>query len=508
MRTISTLFILLTAFISLSPIGFEEALTARVEEVLERSNSHCTYEYVGDGWFEFTTPEGKTFRRQVGGFVLHKADQPDKIITIDVRTIDTTGYGTKFRKIATLPIGTGYQPAVGYDEEPGRKWIVGHRLVDGTFPNSQIYETTDGGESFYLAYDYPETFLVVPSAYGHFYDGNTPQLATDSSGSILVFDTPSNSHLPIRRTVSALRGSSNLFQPRVEDLDGDGYTELILKHTTNLVVKYDLSSNSFIDVFSDNFSNEFEWGSWAVGFFDLDARKEFATVLRNQEVVFVEYDGVSSYEESYREKVPLSSGGFNVEGDDLDLDGKQEAFIGSSGFGGPLYISVFEGFGNDLYHDSLRLVIDGVGALRRTLNTADIDGDGLDELIITYGGMLLILKASSYNHYEPFWLGYFSGEVGVRFVDLEGDGAKEILVGQITNRTGFTEILRYHSPPVSVPPSPAPGTFEVHSVYPQPAASSTTISFIPECAGRCSISLYDINGRVVYTKSFHAASAA
>ena len=505
MRTISTLFILLTAFISLSPIGFEEALTARVEEVLERGNSLCTYEYVGDGWFEFTTPEGRTFREYVPQDAAYKVSAPPKTITFHIPSIDTTGFSQIFKKVGEVPLGTDSRAPFGYAFNNGKRCLFSGQFISGYYTGTHVYEADSGRYSFTKIHTDSGRGHIVASV-GPVYNDNLPHLVGEAGGGIVViYQKPQTSYLPVEYLTEREFYNPEIQFVRTFDFDDDGLLEIISDSDSVIVSKY-ISSNNSLRTIHEPLSIKHLVGSYAVGDFDGDRIGEFGTVRMGGEAVFVEYTD-SGFQVRQRESTLGPNGGFNIEGNDIDQDGKMEVFLGSAFFGGLLNISVFEAEANDQYIDKVWLQITGIGALTRRICTGDFNGDGTDELCIAYGGIVIVLDATSDDTYELLWYNTFPGETSVSSFDCNGDGQDELLVGRFIGDNSVSEIFTLNKDVVSVP-SPAPGTFEVHSVYPQPAASSTTVSFIPERTGRCSISLYDINGRVVYTKSFHAASAA
>ena len=101
------------ALISLSPLDYDQSLVLRVEQMMKQSPATRSYKYLGKGWFEFTDADGLTWRRNFGDARTQGGLKPKKIISIDIRQLDTTGYSGMFEEIASLPIGNASKPPVG-----------------------------------------------------------------------------------------------------------------------------------------------------------------------------------------------------------------------------------------------------------------------------------------------------------------------------------------------------------------------------------------------------------
>ncbi len=491
---------ILFSLVSLSLLDFERALVLRVEGVVERFHSPVTYRHLGDGVFEFTdTLSGHTFRKQVTDVKPQGGKQPKKIITIDVTQIDTTGFGSMFRLVDRISIGTGTNTIQGHIGSDGKRYLIGGRNVNGSYTSSYIFARDTTLNKFTQIHEYTG-FGFAPIGMGIVYSMNGPHFLGDSSGSVIVYETPVGTNLPVKRGMARYGTNESVQFPRVYDFDGDGVDEVVLRNAISVVnprvvvSKFDSSNLTFIDPFNSDLGGKNPYGSWAVGDFDLDNKGEFATVTYGGFVYFVEYNPLnSSYSVVFIDTTRSVNAGFNYEGNDLDRDGRPEVFIGSSFFGGLANIAVYETVGDNDFEVSLWIEIRGIGALKEGVVTGDVDGDGRDELIVNLGGVVLVLKATTDDRYDVMWMKILPSEVSVRLFDTDGDGSQELLIGLFDNRAGFTEIYSLSKPL---------GVEAIHSdfrldVFPNPMKSDGYIMLSSERHQDVLMRIFDSGGSIV-----------
>lgn len=489
---------ILLSLVSLSLLDFERALVLRVEGVVERFHSPVTYRHLGDGVFEFTdTLSGNTFRKQVTDVKPQGGKQPKKIITIEVAQIDTTGFGSKFTKVASIPAGVQNIVPIGFHAKDGTVHFVAAKFMNGTYASTDFYRWDDSKDTLTAVQRLNGEWLY-PFAHGTFFRANMPNVAVDSFGTVLIYDTPDGSNLPTRKRAVRYGRNETAQRPRVYDFDGNGVDEVVLRQwpSRNVVTKLRLMENTFIDVYENTFENRFEYGSWAVGDFDKDGKCEFATVTYGGFVYFVEYNPLnSSYSVVFIDTTRSVNAGFNYEGNDLDRDGHAEVFIGSSFFGGLANIAVYETIGDNDYEVSLWIEINGIGTFSQGIVTGDVNGDGKDELIVHGGGVVIVLEATADDQYQAMWIKAFPNEIGVKCFDTNKDGRQELIISQqrFEALASFTEIYSF-STPLEV--GEIRSEFSVN-VFPNPAHSDGIILLSGEHPQDVTIRIFDSVGRIV-----------
>ena len=504
--TMARSLVLIIAVCTLSPITFENALQLRVEETVRRFHAPVRYRYSGDGWFEFTdTLAHRTFRMLVTDVRPQGGKFPKKTLTIDVSKLDTTGFGSMFELVSTVPIGTAYNPLIGIYGRDGSTNLIGHLYSNGIHMSTLAYKKQVASDSFRVVHDY-SVDQFNPISIGKFRKGNEPQVAGEYGGPLLLFETPHSSLIPVQRFAYRDGHNPAISFPRICDFDKDGLDEIVTWDQGNsIVTSYDTARQRFVDLYASNFNNTMEWCSWAVGDFDIDGKGEFALVTRGGFVFFVEAGATgSSYSIVFIDTTRGQNAGFNTEGNDIDGDGRPECFLGSQFFGGISNIAVYETVGDNDYEVSLWLEIKGIGGFGTEMLTADVDGDGKDELVFNTGGAVLVLRCDGDDSYSPFWLKLFPTEVSVRTFDIDADGAQELLIGRITLGdfvSGYTEIFRFQKPSSAESPPPT-AHFSLELISANPATSAVSFQLIASTGSSVDVSLMTMEGKQVVNKTF------
>jgi hypothetical protein len=510
MKALRVVLPILLAAVTFSPIDYDRALTLRVEEVVSRFHSTVRYRQIGKGWFEFTdTLSGLTTRYLVADAHTLTGLKPKKYISINVPSIDTAGFAGMFSKVATVPIGTAYGAAIGLMGLDGDSYLIGAMMQNSSYVGTYAFRKVAQSDSFVQHYLYSDE-RFVPIDPGTFKETRLPQLAGDNSGKLYLYDTPDTMSIPTTRFAFGDGSSAMRSYPRLFDLDGDGYDEIVSQQwpggpVITVISKFVIRMSGLKEVYRCAFDGSMAWGSWSVGDFDLDRKGEIATVTMGGHVFFIESgSNDSTYSITFVDTTRGQNAGFNCEGNDLDRDGRPECFLGSLALGSWINIAQYETIGDDNYEVSLWLELTGIGALQNGILTGDVDGDGRDELIAYMGGVVLILKSTGNDTYEPLWMKIFPSELSVRVFDVDGDGAQELLIGQVTlgsPASGFTEMYRYLRPTSSDVASKAPSVVPYQIVYPNPASETLMAAISDLSHNECCIQLLSSQGMIVQQKS-------
>jgi len=512
MRTLKILAFLLAA-VSLSVLDEEQSYILRVEELVSRSPSTVSYMYLGDGWFEFTDVDGLTWQRMFGETQSAGGLKPKKIISIDLRQIDTTGYAKLFSEIAVVPLGLEFKPPVG-------SFIAADNLCELTAQSYQIAEGFTDVRMFKLdsissMFKPAMIFLNKFSANGSadIDQNGIPEIVGDSLGCILTFEgsAPSRLDLKLKHFWYGKTGSAQV--PRVFDLDEDGFPEIVISQFGDgfdgtRIVKFDQPSQKLKRVFQIRYpNNPGHRGYWAVGDFDLDGKMEFVNANYAGEVYFVEHvQGDTSYAISFSDTTRYINAFFHTEGNDLDGDGRPECFIGSDNTAGLNNIAVYETTGDNKFEVSLWIEIYPLGSfIWPWIWTGDVTGDGKDEIVLTSGNAVVIIKAFGDDDYRVIWFKRYNSELSHRLFDTDRDGVKEILVSMTDGGSGFeakrfTRILQYRKLTSTSTLSQKTLSISV-KIYPNPASAQVVISLLSPVNQTYDLSILTITGSSVYQVS-------
>ncbi|MCX8015662.1 MAG: VCBS repeat-containing protein, partial [candidate division WOR-3 bacterium] len=224
------------------------------------------------------------------------------------------------------------------------------------------------------------------------------------------------------------------------DLDSDSAKEILITAPSPLGIAIfeNVTNNQNVLVWN-RIEGIAAW-SFTFGDFDSDNKKEFVTAwLGSLGRVFVfENTADNQYELVIVDTVRLPNGADVFSGNDIDSDGKPEFFVGFARIvGGNIwdyFLYMWEATANNTYQ---RVLVDQIrGSDFSTLKSCcgDIDGDGVEELVWSIGGRVMVYKATGNNQFQRVWewnndhggAPYYEGVVDV--FDMNNNGYKEIVI--------------------------------------------------------------------------------
>jgi len=259
--------------------------------------------------------------------------------------------------------------------------------------------------------------------------------------------------------------------------------------------------NRYVPIFLDY---PFTWGGYRTfGDFDGDGKKEWfqATGEYRDSVVSAviwECAGDNKYKVVWEERRRWINVYDVWKGNDTDKDGKPEIFILAESPG----LCMYEGIGDDAYE---LIPIDTTvptGKLVEGRSTCgDVDGDGVEEVILSLGTKIIVYKAMGNNQYERVWewkndMGKYPGmATGVAVChDFNKNGYEEIIISS----EGKTSIFEIDPTSGIVSNLPILKSFNL-SISPNPAKKSTVISLQLPVKEIINLKVYDATGRLIKT---------
>ncbi len=284
------------------------------------------------------------------------------------------------------------------------------------------------------------------------------------------------------------------------DADGDGRTEIL--HTRNsfggpcyLMIFENTGNDAYALVYQTLLEPDGAGGPKVVADFDGDGRPEIATSTLNGKVAVFESVGDNSYVESFSTNL----GTFNAYavslGHDMDGNGKPEFVVGGSSGATGYVTSIYEAAGDNVYVPVQTITIVN-GYFGVPFNaTGDVDGDGVDELVIEAAYDMYVYKATGVGTYAE--IAHVPQPVtimnGVVCADGDRDGVDEIYWEVEGSLGGPPTLIYEHQVTTSGNEQPpAPETF---IACPNPFVHTASL----RGADGERIRIYDVAGRLVET---------
>lgn len=244
---------------------------------------------------------------------------------------------------------------------------------------------------------------------------------------------------------------------RLADTDGDGHPEVVMGGNTgggdDAVVVFENRGNDLYEqTYSDSLPVSFTQEFRIFDDMDDDGIAESVTTTVG-EVFAYESVGDDDYHLAWTKSLVYSDGQIvNANslayGGDLDGDGRKEFVVGGLktvpqlGLPRISVMFVIEAVGNDLV-ETVAVFTAPIGAESVTsVNVADVDGDGKQEIVIGTGTLVRIFKNVGNDAWEEIWAAEVA-HLDNRFIgagDHDGDGKEEIIFRVASGLTGIFEI--------------------------------------------------------------------
>jgi len=505
-------------------IFFASTLCAEIpiEQKLSDLPTGYTYRLLGDKIIELTDDFGVNWRLDLSDINISVQDTSDhKIIKIALIDVDTTDFHKRMNHLMTLPIGLeDARPIAGDSDNDGLIELVGYHSSDQ--PNSastQIYErVSNGSNSFQSVFTYP--WLMKPLFTADVNSNGKIEYwfrkTRDHQDDYFAYESLSNSGLAILPIIHFFRGGANFSYPRTADFDNDGRQDMVHNggdghNYFEAVAEYDPSTKAMSNVWRHPSISSPVGHQWSVGDIDRDGKMEFINGHMKGIVFWYEHDGENdSYQQVFFDTLFYKNAYYNTEGDDIDGDFHMEVFLGGAGYYQDIwtnFITCFESVGKDKYERKVELWIRGMGGWNPSfIQQADIDGDGINELVWSAGFSVAVIKNTGDDDYEIWWYKHFDRWIGATTADLDYDGDEEILVSygiSVPNSTVTqTEIYAFpDTNTVAVREKEsivlAPHSFVLHPNYPNPFNSRTIIAYELNEPANVRLKVYTTTGKEV-----------
>jgi hypothetical protein len=293
------------------------------------------------------------------------------------------------------------------------------------------------------------------------------------------------------------------------DFDQNGATDCaFIDWPIIYIATYDSSINNFYEVFEYNV-NDYSSG-FAIDDFDEDGKIELVIGTSLQQVNVIEAVDTNQYAAVWQGLAPSYGAYMVTSTDDIDGNSKYEFWIGGKDF--TTGISTFwcyEADGDNSYKPVAGIELRYLVSLYTDyLQSADMDNDGVEELIINIGNHLLILKFTGRPNRHNYSIFYVKiGEKtqpGAEFLpsticDLNYDGKKDILLSMDNYPLPDLSYILIQDTVTTITNNglQLPGKFDLSQNYPNPFNPSTEIKVIVKEQSDINVLAYDILGKEI-----------
>lgn len=436
-------------------------------------------------------------------------------LTIDLRTIDTSLYNWRYRYLNTIPISTSWGFAIPIADVDGdlKPEAYGLFKTPENDIRTHIYEFGDT-TGWTLTYTYPGEGGWVDGIDDLDADGRLDAFIR-LGDSLHVYTQATHNSLPIsvkfhfRQYYGEAFGIPNV----VADMTGSGKKEVVYRGSEQspqytpkaYIATYDPSTNNLRHLWSLQMPpgciGEECTASLATGDFDGDSLNDLVTSSFRGRVYVVEYALGDSFAVIWADTLSVAG---RVTSGDVDGNGIEEFFVGGTqaeqdGFV-HLRMFAYEKTGDNLYQPVFAFnIFPGGMFFVDQFQTADMDGDGQKELLLSFAGGVLIIKGNQTHQYSVFYYKPVSFLQGVAAGDIQSDGLSELFVSRRSQSGGWTEVYMLDSILTVLMPekNQRPPQTRLHQNFPNPANPSTTMGFEVAEQGLIRITVHDLMGKEV-----------
>ncbi len=456
-----------------------------------------------------------------------KNSQPADTTIINIWEIDTTkfaGMFTFWQKVDVANISFWLPQPVEDLNDNGRPELYGYTNTADLAGPVKIFERNLNG-IYQNIFSYDTLTAFVKGIADMNGDGNKEiLLAKYGDGGLTyiwnyaIYTSDSTSELPITFDFTFYLDTLQIDNMAFGDWNDNGITDCA--YTTDsgwdttrfAIAEFRDSIHNFAEVFRFASVFESDLSGFAIDDFDQDGKIELVSSSGPGNVFVIENNDENEYSIVSQFPFPVPNTYMQTATKDIDGNGKPEFWIGGQDFEeGITVYQCYEANGDNSYKSVARIELRySTSFAANYIQTIDIDNDGKEELIISSGNIILVLKfvGSPDNHQYKLWYAKLgeATQSGAQFflpgiADLNGDGEKDLVIPMDKYTPSltyvFSYILRQDKPNRVAEPTNNNKSFEVIQSYPNPFNLESTISFNVIETSNVQISIYNLLGKEI-----------
>ena len=437
---------------------------------------------------------------------------------INVGDIDTTKYSGRFHFWQSVNVVNEYEGPVPVEDlnNNGLLELYGFNEIRSVYAGPVvIYEQNNQG-IFHKVYTYDTNTIFVQGIGDVDSDGKKEihlRTLDTLNGEFYMSDSPDS--LPTKFDfVFYFNPAGQINDLTFGDFNLDSNTDCVfIDWPKTLISTYDKISNNFVSSFELSISPNDVQSGFAIGDYDGDQKTEIVFGTGLQQVYVIEAEDDDQYSVTWQGLAPTYNAYMITSTDDIDKNGKPEFWIGGQDFStGISTFWCYESTGDNSYTPVAEIQLRYLVTLGANyLQAADIDNDGTEELIISLGNYLIILKFTGNPDQYQYEISYAkineSTQPGAQFhpvtiKDFNQDGEKDFLLPMDKYVNPNIDLFSYLLVQDSVTSikyenTQTLQTFELMQNFPNPFNPSTWVKIRLGIQSEINITVFNLLGKEI-----------